>query len=202
MKVSLYILLLFAIPGSAQKSIKVGIVPFKTDEKVMSTYEPIMKALASDLGATAKVNLVESSDLAYYLNKGQYDIGVFTVFPYLKQKHDFPNLEVIGTHQINDSDVFQGSILVNKESNVNSVQDLKGKKILFVKPTSTSGFKYPKGILTEYDIDIESEIDYDFAGGHVEAIQALKDKECDAIAVDVTRFSKIDSVEKSDLRNL
>jgi len=190
------------ISAIAQSKLKVGIVPFKSDEKVLATYEPILGAIAKEVGQRADVNLVEESDLAFYLSKGKYDIGIFTVFPYLKEKHDFQNLEVFATHEIQSKDFFKGSILTNLDSDINSIQDLKGKKILFVKPTSTSGFKYPKGILTEFDIDIETELTYDFSGGHEEAIIALANRECDAIAIDETRFAKIDSFEKSDFKEL
>lgn len=185
-----------------QAKFKVGIVPFKSDEKVRNTFNPIMDYIASELGKKAEVNLVDAPNLAYYLEKGKYDVGIFTVFPYLKEKHDFPDLEVFATHQIKGSDHFYGSILCNKDAGINSLQELKDKTFMFVKPTSTSGFKYPKGILTEYDMDIDEALSYDFSGGHEEAILALANKECDAIAVDETRFEKIDSFSKDDFKEL
>ncbi len=199
---SICFVLVLAVNLSAQTKFKVGIVPFKSDEKVMNTFTPIMNYISGELGKKAEVNLVDGSNLAYYLEKGKYDVGVFTVFPYLKEKHDFPDLEVFATHQIKGRDHFYGSILCNHDSGINSLQDLKNKNFIFVKPTSTSGFKYPKGILTEYDIDIEESLSYDFSGGHTEAILALANRTCDAIAVDETRFSKVDSFSKSDFKEL
>lgn len=196
------IILLFSSEIATQNKFRVGIVPFKSDEKVMTTFEPIMEFIGDELGARAEVNLVDGPNLAYNLEKGKYDIGIFTVFPYLKEKHDFPDLEVFCTHQIKGKDHFYGSILCNQDRGIETLQDLKGKEFIFVKPTSTSGFKYPNGILNEYEIDIESELNYDFAGGHEDAILALANNTCDAIAVDETRFSKIDSFSKSDFKEL
>lgn len=187
---------------SRAKQLKVGIIPFKSDEKVLNTFGPIMDAIGRDVDKKAEIRLVEGTDLAYYLSKGTYDIGIFTVFPYLREKHDFPELEVFATHQIDGADAFYGSILCNKDENIEDLNDLKGGKLLFVKPTSTSGFKYPKGILAEYDLDIEADAEYDFSGGHVESIVALKNKTCKAIAIDETRFAKVDSIEKSDFHEL
>lgn len=200
--ICLFLCLINSINLTAQSKFKVGIVPFKSDEKVINTFEPIMEYISSELGKRAEVNLVDEDNLAYYLDKGKYDVGIFTVFPYLKEKHDFPDLEVFATHQIKGSDHFYGSILCNKDSEISSLQDLRDKNFVFVKPTSTSGFKYPKGILTEYDIDIEESLSYDFSGGHEKAILALANKQCDAIAVDETRFAKVDSFSKSDFKEL
>lgn len=188
--------------GAAQNKLKVGIISFKSDEKVLETFVPIMDKLAAEMGRKAEVKLVDSEDLAFYLDKGSFDLGIFTVFPYLKEKQDFPNLEVFATHQIKGQDFFYGSIMTNKNSAIDAIQDLKKKKVLFVKPTSTSGFKYPKGILTEFDLDIEKSLSYEFSGGHIESIEALQNRSCDAIAIDETRFAKLDSLNKGDFKEL
>ncbi len=192
-----------SIASSAQEKFKVGIVLYKTSEKVEATYNPLMEYVAKQIGREAEVNIVNEEDLAYYLNSGEYDLGVFTVFPYLKAKADFPDIKVFATHHVKGSDHFFGSILVKKNDDIEGLRDLKGKKFLFVKKSSTSGFKYPKGVFTENSIDIDAGFfQYDFSGGHKEAIMALATGQVDGIAVDETRFATVADIEKKDFKEL
>ena len=202
-KLCLALMLFTVVSLGAQEKLKVGIVLYKTEEKVEQTFEPLMAYVAAELGKGAEIHIVHEDDLAYYLEEGIYDLGIFTVFPYLKEKADFPDLKVFATHHVEGKDHFYGTILASKESGIESWQDLEGKRFLFVKPTSTSGYNYPKGVLTEHSIDVEhGALDYGFAGGHQEAIVALVNGEVDAIAVDETRFKKVEGVEKSDFIEL
>ncbi len=204
MKYLLFFFSLFlATLGFSQEKFRVGIIKYKTNEKVNATYPRLLKYVAEQLGKEVQVDIVPEDELAFHLNNGAFDIGIFTVFPYLKAKTDFPELHVFATHQVGGKDHFYGSILVNRNSEIEDLSGLEGKDFLFVKPTSTSGYKYPKGIFTELSLDLESGfMNYDFSGGHEEAILALKDEKIDGIAVDEGRFDKIEGVSKSDFKEL
>ena len=195
-------LFIFSFTLSSQDKLKVGIVLYNSEEKIKSTYMPLIQYVAKRVGMKAEVNILEEDDLAYYLNNGEYDVGIFTVFSYLKIKTDYPDLKVFSTHQIDGKDHFYGTILVNNNSNINTLQDIKGKKFMFVKRTSTSGFKYPKGILNENNIDIETMLEYDFAGEHERAIMLLKAGKVDVIAVNEGKIKNIRGVEESDFREI
>ena len=195
--------LLIAMTCFSQEKLRVGIIKYKTEEKVNDTFKPLMKYIADKVGQEVEVEIVPGEDLGFLLNDGTFDIGIFTVFPYLNAKKEFPNLRVFATHQVGGLDHFYGSILVNKESGIENVSGLEGKNFSFVKPTSTSGFKYPKGIFTELGLDLESGfMNFTYSGGHEESILALKDGTVDGIAIDETRFDKIDDVSKADFNEL
>jgi len=123
-----YLLLILMFCASAQKdTLNVGIVLFKSKEKVEQTFTPLMDYVASELDRQAKIQIIHEDDLAFYLDEGSIDIGVFTVFPYLKEKKDFPNLKVFATHHVKGKDHYYGSILVSKESGIKTWQDIVGK---------------------------------------------------------------------------
>ena len=56
-----------SIASSAQEKCRVGIVLYKTSEKVEATYKPLMEYVAKQIGREAEVNIVNEEDLAYYL---------------------------------------------------------------------------------------------------------------------------------------
>lgn len=175
--------------SEAQK-LRVGVIPYKTDQKVLDTYPPLFDYVAEKLQLELEFLLVSESELGYLLDQGELDLGVFTVFPYLAAKIDFPELEVFASHAVNGKENYQGAILTLNSSQIESITDLRNKQIGFVKPTSTSGYHLPKSIIEEYDISLSVD-QMMFWGSHDKAIEALVMGEVDAIGIDLAGFSKV-----------
>lgn len=167
-----------------KKTFRVGIIKYKTQEKLVDTYAPMVKYIGEKLNMPTTMHFVDEDKLAYELMQGNYDLGIFKPFSYLKSKVNFPELEVFASQAVSNKDYYIGVIIAKKSSNINQLKDFKGTNFLFIKPTSTSGYRYPKGIFKEYDIDIESGFfNYDFSYNHDKAILALINNEADGIAV-------------------
>ncbi len=177
-------------------TLRVGIIKYKTEDKLLDTYTPIVDYLGSQMGIPAKLTIVDDDKLGYELVQGKYDLGIFKPFPYLQSKVDFPELEVFASHLVKNNNYYDGIILTKKESNITHLSQLKGKHFLFIKPTSTSGYRYPKGIFKEYDIDIDQGFfTYDFSYDHDKAMDALISDQVDGIAVSLDTFLKRDSLK-------
>lgn len=190
----LIMLVLSTLIGSAQEKntkFRVAVIKYKTKEKVIETYTPFVNYIAGELGLKPELTVITDESLAYDLNEGKYDLGVFPPFPYLKAKIDFPELHVFASHIVSGQKKYEGAIMVLKSSGIESFSGLKGTKFLFVKATSTSGYKIPKGILREYNIDIDGFFDYDFSGGHDESIQALLEGKVQGIAIDSKAYYEL-----------
>ncbi len=191
---------LVTVSGYAQESVRVGVIKYKTVEKVEQTYIPLFEYLAERSNSSLEFEIVPEEEMGFRLHEGELDLGVFTIFPYLGTKTDFPDLHVFGSHLVDGEGSYQGAILVKKDSPIQRVTDLKGKRVLFVKPTSTSGFYLPKGIMEEYDVQLEDVI-YAYSGGHDASIDSLANDRADAISIDLAGFDKV-SHEQSDFRIL
>jgi phosphonate transport system substrate-binding protein len=181
----LFLFLTFTSYAQQDKNIlRIGIIKYKTEEKLMQTYLPMADYIGKKLNMKAILEIVDEEALGFELTKGTYDIGIFKPFPYLKSKVNFPELEVFASQSVKHEDHYVGAIVVKKSSGIKTLSDFKDKKFLFIKPTSTSGFRYPKGIFKEYDIDIEeSFFNYGFSYDHAKAIDALVNDEVDGIAI-------------------
>lgn len=183
----------------AQKTLKVGVISYKSDEKIEATFKPVFQYLANEMGKELIFNIVSDEDLAYHLDKQDYDIGVFTIFPYLKAKEDFPDLHVFASHKVNNDLSFQGVILTKKGNKVTELHQLENKDFLFVKPTSTSGYKFPKGIFTESDLDIDNNFfKYDFSYDHNRSLDSLIAGTVDGIAIDESYFTERNDINHDD----
>ena len=58
-------------------------------------------------------------------------------------------------------------------------EDIKGKIVAFVDPSSTSGYLFPGAHLVNEGIDIEKDIEYVYGGGHDKALQLLLNGDVD-----------------------
>ena len=77
-----------------------------------------------------------------------------------------------------------GSYIVTREgSAVRNIADLKGRKIAFVDPLSTSGWLLPAAFLRERGIDLDGGTQVVFTGSHPTALAAVKAGDVDAAAV-------------------
>lgn len=174
-------------------TLRFGVIKYKSLEDFKSTYIPFAEYIAGKCSVVPVFKIVSDTFLGFQLKNNEYDIGIFKPFPYLKAKTDFPRLEVFATHHAYGSEKYTGVLMVRKNSSIHSVQDLQGKNILFVKRTSTSGFRIPKGILSEHNIDIDSSLaSYDFSLNHDSSLRALIKGEVDAIAIDKRACSSVD----------
>lgn len=184
-------------------TLRVGIIKYKTKEKLLNTYTPMVNYLGKQLGIPAKLTIVDDDRLGYELTQGNYHLGIFKPFPYLQSKVDFPELEVFASHLVKNNSYYDGIILTKKESNITHLSQLKDKRFQFIKPTSTSGYRYPKGVFKEYDIDIDQGFfTYTFSYDHDKAIDALIGNEVDGIAVSLNTFLKRDSLKLNDFNVL
>ena len=184
-------------------TLRVGIIKYKTEEKLLNTYVPMIEYIGRQLGVPTSFSIVDDDKLGYELVQGNYDLGVFKPFPYLQSNVDFPELQVFASHLVRNDSYANGVILTKKGSDITHLAQLKNKKFLFIKPTSTSGYRYPKGVFKEYDIDIDRGFfDYDFSYDHDKAIDALIQDQVDGIAVSLDNFLKRDSLDLGDFNVL
>ena len=183
-------------------TLRFGLIKYKSLEHFENTYKPFINYIADKCDMIPYYQIVDDKNLGYMLDNNTFDIGIFKPFPYLKAQADFPQLEVFASHIAYGSDKYTGVIVVKKDSEIQTLKDIIGKKLLFVKPTSTSGYRIPKGILREHNIDINdsSLIDVGFSNNHIKSLKLLINGEVDAIAIDKKALLNFDGeLDMNDL---
>ncbi|MEL7146062.1 MAG: PhnD/SsuA/transferrin family substrate-binding protein, partial [Bacteroidota bacterium] len=197
------LLILLSTISFAQETLKVGVISYKSDKKVAETFKPIFQYVASQLDRQLEFTIVPEDDLAFHLDQNDFDIGVFTIFPYLRAKEDFPGLHVFASHKVAGQGSFHGVILARKSDDITDLHQMEGKKFLFVKPTSTSGYKYPKGIFTESDMDIDNNFfSFDFSYDHNKSLDSLIAGAVDGIAINESYFMGRKDINQDDYQIL
>jgi phosphonate transport system substrate-binding protein len=179
----LTVVLAISIVGCTSKEdkvIKMGFVPMKDGDTLIESVEPLTEMLSKEIGikvegftATNYVGVVEG------LGSGQVDFGFIPPFAYVLANSE-SDAEVILTALNKSGEAkYRSQFMVRKDSSINNFSDIKGKKVAFVDPSSTSGYLFPGAHLIKEGIDIEKDIEYVYAGGHDKALQLLLNGDVD-----------------------
>ena len=177
-----------------------GVVPDSVDTE--TNYQPLMDYIAQETGKTVEYH--ESTDYAALIEAsiaGQIDVASFSGFTYVTATNNGAELTPISsitTAEGQEPGYFSQAI-VPKGSDITSIDDMAGKKICFVDPSSTSGYLFPSYALLEAGIDPEKDITPVFAGKHDVSVQKTGEgAECDAGFAEDSEVAKSDAVEMID----
>jgi len=117
--------------NSAEPELRMGIFPRRNADLTRSMFQPMADALSRTLNR--KVVLETTYDFASFWENvvnSKYDIVHYNQYHYIKSHHDY-GYRVIARNVEFGHETIAGSILVRKDSNIETLQALKGKKIIF-----------------------------------------------------------------------
>lgn len=151
-----------------------GFVPLIEQEKLIESVQPLADILTKAIGTKVKaftaanyVGVVEA------LGSGQVDFAIIPPFAYVLA-HKENGAEVLLTAlNKKGQKSYRSEILVRADSDIKDVKDIKGKRVAFVDPSSSSGYIYPAAFLKLAGLDLDTDIKSIFAGGHDAAVQSL-----------------------------
>lgn len=180
--------ILVTLTGCGQKKDKdtliMGFVPLIDGDKLVDSVKPLSEILSEAIGkkvevftATNYVGVIEA------MGSSKVDFGIIPPFAYVlanKESGAQVILKALNKHGVS---FYRSEFIVRKNSNIFSLNDLKGKKVAFVDPSSSSGYLYPGAYLKKNGIDIDKDIKVIYSGGHDKSIQLLLNGDVDLIAV-------------------
>ena len=189
-----------------EKVIKMGFVPLKNSEKLVEDLKPISDYLSERLGV--KVEAFTASNyigVVEGLGSGSVDFGIIPPFSSLLAQKQSNAKPILTSKGKTGKPGYTAELYVRKDSGIKSLQDVKGKKVAFVDPSSSSGYIYPGAMLVEAGLNLEKDISYQFSGGHDKSLQLLLNKDVDVIATFdgvEDRYAKDFPQAKTDIQKL
>jgi phosphonate transport system substrate-binding protein len=177
-----------------------GVVPDSVDTE--TNYQPLMDYIAQETGKTVEYH--ESTDYAALIEAsiaGQIDVASFSGFTYVTATNNGAELTPISSIITAEGQEpgYYSEAIVPTGSDIASIDDMKGKKVCFVDPSSTSGYLFPSYNLIEAGIDPEADITPVFAGKHDVSVQKVGEGvECEAGFAEDSEVAKSDKVEVID----
>lgn len=165
-----------------ENTLVMGMVP--DQQSVENNFQPLVDYIEAKTGKN--VELVQSTDYAALVEAaiaGRIDIGSFSGFTYVAATNGGAPLTPIGVTvtQAGEEPGYESLTVVPKGSDITTIEDLKGRKVCFVDPGSTSGYLYPSAELLAVGINPETDVTPIFAGGHdASAQKTAQGVECEA----------------------
>ena len=151
---------------SEEKTLNVQFVPTNNDGSMEAKAKPFADYLTEKLGCKVNVTLAtDYSTIVEAMSSGKVDLGIMPPAAYV-QARDMGAAKAILTSQLGEYDqetglpvegkmtgTFKGEVLVKADSYIQTLEDLKGKKIATLSPNSASGYIYPVAEMKEAGID-------------------------------------------------
>ena len=153
-------------PGNEVQELNVQFVPTNNDGSMEAKAKPFAEYLTEKLGRPVNVTLAtDYSTIVEAMASGQVDIGIMPPAAYV-QARDQGAAKAILTSQLGAYDqetglpkegelsgTFKGEVLVRADSGLETLEDLKGKRIATLSPNSASGYIYPVAEMKNLGID-------------------------------------------------
>lgn len=190
-------LVLVALAGAASEpawaEVKLGILPRLSATEMNTMLTPLAEYLSKEIGD--KVVLVipkEFADFKDLVARGQVDLGYANPLLYVQLRRD-ANVEPLAVASEPKVGVrFRGVIVTRKDSGIATLQDLKGKKLIFVDKDSPGGYMFQLLLLRKAGLDPERDFTtLPFAKKHDNVLLAVLNKAADAGGVREPDFDKL-----------
>src|SRR5699024_6203185 len=192
------------------EQLTIGVVPSEDQTTVSDRVQNFADELSEHLDMDVEVFLgTDYNAVVEAMRTENIDIAFFGPFAYVLA-NERSGAEVFSVGAEYEEDVtYTSVVIVPKDSEAESVEDLKGKDFLFVDPASTSGHIFPRvKIMEELDVtndEVESVFNnVTFSGLHDAPILAIANGDADgaAVATDVMDAMLDQGVVKEDDFNI
>jgi phosphate/phosphite/phosphonate ABC transporter binding protein len=162
-------------PPATEPELVFGMTPVLGVETTQRQFTPLTKYMSALLGVSVKLLVADSyGDLIDRMEAGEVDLVKFSPLAYVRARRRIPMMTLIASHVANGSVTYSSYLVAMQDSPFGSLQDVKGTRICFVDPDSTSGYLYPyahlldQGILPEEDFRSVA-----FGGNHRACLEGL-----------------------------
>ncbi len=147
-------------------------------------YQPIMDYLSSETPYHFEIKLGKTyQDAVKYLREGKVQIASFGAVTYVEAHHGFSALPILKPLNETGQPFYRSLIVVQKESDVQTLEDLQGRTFAFASVHSTSGNLLPRYNLVKVGVTINDLASYINLKHHDSVAKAVLSGEYDAGAV-------------------
>jgi phosphate/phosphite/phosphonate ABC transporter binding protein len=171
--------------SSWAKTLRVGVASMVTPVSAVRYYQQIVDYLGDKLDTPAEmVHRTTYDEIDRMLELQQVDVGFICSFPYVDDKDAF-GVELLVAPVIDGKATYRSYIIVHRDSNISTIEDLEGKTFAFVDPKSNTGRQYPFYLLARQGSTPGQYFNrYFYSYSHNKSVEMVAKKKADGAAVD------------------
>ncbi|WP_121640199.1 phosphate/phosphite/phosphonate ABC transporter substrate-binding protein [Virgibacillus sp. Bac330] len=171
--------------------LSVQFVPSQNADTLEAKAKPLEELLSEELDIPVEVSVsTDYNTIIEAMDSEQVDVGFLppTAYVLAQEKGSGDVMLQAQRYGVNDDgspteelvDSYKSIFIVNKDSDIESVEDLKGKKIGYQNVTSSAGFVWPAATLLEAGIHPLNDVEPVTLKGHDQAVISLLNGDIDA----------------------
>jgi len=168
----------------------IGAIPTEDTGDVVDAFQPVADYVGEQLGVEAELyTATDYSGIIEAMRSGEADVAWLGPLSYVLavERASAEAFAVQLTEEGGDAPTYHSFIITQRDSDIQSLEDLRERTFAFVDPTSTSGNLFPRQGFTEAGIDPDNDLgDATFAGGHDASGLAVARGDVDAGAISST----------------
>ncbi|PPK51092.1 phosphate/phosphite/phosphonate ABC transporter substrate-binding protein [Marinobacter persicus] len=165
-----------ASDGTSDRPLRVVLIPADggTEDGTRKDFEPIFNAISEATGLNFELKVGQSyGAVVEAMCNGSADIAWFGPVSYL-QAHDRGCANLLAMAVRKGGSVYYSGIFARKDSGIDSITDIRGKRIALGDVNSTSSFNIPVAMLLREGVDPASDTaKVNLAGSHANVLSAL-----------------------------
>jgi len=147
----------------------VGISPVEAFKK----FTPLADYLTKKIGTKVELRAVSDYEGAIRdIGQGLTQICFMTPMTYIEANRKF-GVELLVKALSEGKSAYRSVIIAKSDSDINSIEDLKGRTFAFGDPHSLSSYIAPRVVLLEAGVDLKDLLYYDYLGPHTEVLNAV-----------------------------
>ncbi|MEF2966750.1 phosphate/phosphite/phosphonate ABC transporter substrate-binding protein [Paenibacillus sp. M1] len=181
--------------GYVPEKLTVQFVPSQNADTLEAKAKPLEKLLSDKIGIPVEVSVsTDYNTIIEAMASKKVDVGFLppTAYVLAKEKGAAEVILQAQRYGVKDEtgeatdelvDFYKAMIIVKKDSPIQSVADLKGKKIAYQNVTSSAGYVWPAAALMDAGIDPLKDVEPITVKGHDQAVLAVLNGDVDAAGI-------------------
>lgn len=171
--------------GYSKQTLRVAIAAMISPETTKQYYGDLMRLIGKRLGRrTVFLQRKTYAEVNRLVEAKEVDLAFVCAGPYV-DGHDKFGMEILAVPVVNGERFYRGHLIVRRDSNIQTLEDLRGKRFAFTDPDSNTGSLVPRYILAQRGLTPEKFFNETFfTNSHDNSIKAVSDGLADGAAVD------------------
>jgi len=185
-----FILLTLMLPATAhntaaQTELRAGVASMITPVSTVRYYQQIIDYLGDKLGMDAEmIHRTTYDEIDVMLEQDQVDVAFICSMSYVLNHQKFGG-ELLVVPQVDGKTVYHSTLIVHRDSELETLDGLADKRFVFVDPKSNSGRLYPVYLLAKRDATPESFFSsFLYSYSHNKSVEMVAKKRVDGASVD------------------